>query len=339
MDDESRRILALQKRLEQETDAARLKQRELEAQLAQATAKEEALIVRLEEVEEEKRNVLSGRTDDFLAELRAKERGLEAVFRKAQELASNANIPKFDRERALEGIKKDVRDMRIDTETAQIGAVAESTSIAAPLEPGVPLEEGASLVVLEKGAIFGSRGVVVKRNKGRGRVHLRVAGVEVKMERHLLGTPLAKAGALSAFGKGLLFGEKEKMEMSAKDRKLMQMMEDMVEPGALLKGRKGKGKAGVVLPPRTPGCTVDLRDCDSINKMQLLLKTRISRLLNQGGASGDLHFYAQHDQKEKSDIRAKLRIWLRDNPLVEHCTAVEGDSFTAVSLVNEYEMA
>ena len=33
----------------------------------------------------------------------------------------------------------------------------------------------------------GSKGYVTQRNKGRGRVVLRVAGVEMKMERHLLG--------------------------------------------------------------------------------------------------------------------------------------------------------
>jgi hypothetical protein len=50
-----------------------------------------------------------------------------------------------------------------------------------------PIEIGAALIVLEKGNLQGSRGIVTQRNKGRGRVVLSIGGIEIKMDRHLLG--------------------------------------------------------------------------------------------------------------------------------------------------------
>jgi len=50
-----------------------------------------------------------------------------------------------------------------------------------------PIEIGTVLVVLEKGNLQGSRGIVTQRNKGRGRVVLKIGGVEIKMDRHVLG--------------------------------------------------------------------------------------------------------------------------------------------------------
>jgi hypothetical protein len=65
-------------------------------------------------------------------------------------------------------------------------------------------------MILEKGNMFGTRGIVTQRNKGRGRVLLRVAGVEVKIERHLLGIP-HRSGQL-----GFLLNGVDSGEMSAK---------------------------------------------------------------------------------------------------------------------------
>ena len=67
---------------------------------------------------------------------------------------------------------------------------ASAADIGVPLpSSGEPLLEGTFLVVLEQGPIFGKRAVVAQRNKGRGRVLVRVGGLEVKMDRHLLGIP------------------------------------------------------------------------------------------------------------------------------------------------------
>lgn len=185
LDDESRRILALQKRLEEETDRARVKQKELDDAISALSEREEAIEKDKEKLEIQITKLREGKTDEFLVELRAREKELELLIRKAQEAALQTDISRSEREKVIESIKKEVKETRIDTEIAMVEVSAED--LATPLIPGEPIEEGITLIILEKGTIFGSRGIVTQKNKGRGRVFIRVAGVEIKMERHLLG--------------------------------------------------------------------------------------------------------------------------------------------------------
>ncbi len=73
--------------------------------------------------------------------------------------------------------------MQIETSAADLGTPLPTS--------GDPLDIGMTLVVLEKGDLFGRRAVVAQRNKGRGRVMVRVGGAEIKMDRHHLGIPKA----------------------------------------------------------------------------------------------------------------------------------------------------
>ena len=130
-------------------------------------------------------SIRSGRKEDFLATLKDKEREAASIMEDIQALSVNAEMTKVDRKKAMTQKKEAVRVLRQEIESEIVEQVAED--VATALVAGEPVEEGKTLVVLEKGILFNKRGIVTKRNKGRGKVHLRVAGAQVKIERHLVG--------------------------------------------------------------------------------------------------------------------------------------------------------
>ena len=152
LDDETRRLLALQQKLEEEIERARLKQTELEEEIASLESREQ-------EIEEEKRaleieiaKLREGKTDEFLVELRSRERELETMMRRVDEIMSVAsNSTKAERTKALEEVKTTVKSVRMEVEKEVVEQVAED--IATPLVPGEPIEEGTVLIVLEKGML------------------------------------------------------------------------------------------------------------------------------------------------------------------------------------------
>ena len=168
LDDESRRILALQKKLEEETDRARQKQHELDAAIQDLTDREAAIERGKGMLEEQIKKLREGKTEEFLVELRLKEKELDGLIKKAEAAALQTDMSRSERERAVEAVQREVKATRTETETKLVEQNAED--LATPLVAGEPVEEGTTLVVLEKGTIFGSRGIVTQRNKGRGRV-------------------------------------------------------------------------------------------------------------------------------------------------------------------------
>jgi len=70
LDDESRRIVALQQRLEEETNRARSKQLELEGKISDLTLREELIEEEKVKLEMEKSAIREGKTEDFLRDLR-----------------------------------------------------------------------------------------------------------------------------------------------------------------------------------------------------------------------------------------------------------------------------
>ena len=218
LDDESRRLIAMQQRLEEETEKARLLQlqfkRDLDDLLLQQMEAEEAR----KTLDEEVKRLREGFTDKYLKDLKEKERQLELLLRKAEELATYPPSPSADmqttvpdkneRSKALEKLRLSVKEERIETEIQMISADKNNTIQADPLPNGEvrtfllicyyllspesllvgqPIEIGTTLIILEKGNLQGCRGTVTQRNKGRGRVVLSIGGIEIKMERHLLG--------------------------------------------------------------------------------------------------------------------------------------------------------
>jgi DNA mismatch repair protein MutS2 len=328
LDDESRRILALQKRLEEETDRARIKQKELDDAIDALGAREDAIEKSKFFLEEQIKKLREGKTDEFLVELHARERELELLIRKAQEVVLQTDMSRGDVEKAIEKVKAEVKTTRIDTEKAIVEISAED--LATPLIPGEPVEEGVTLIVLEKGSIFGSRGIVTQKNKGRGRVFLRVAGVEVKMERHLLGRP-HRAGKM-----GFLTGDAEDENMSAKDRRMMKMLqEDLVDPDKLMiKPRRVKD--GKLSGLRMATNTLDIRG-HGIAEAQELTMTYFERTMNRDLKDLIGIVYINHGNTKAADaIKPKFRLWLKKNPLVRRFAPAElsdgGDAFTVVEL-------
>lgn len=328
LDDESRRILALQKRLEEETDRARVKQRELDDAISALGERENAIERSKSLLEEQIKKLREGRTDEFLVELLAKERELELLIRKAQEVAVQTDISRGDMEKAIEKVKAEVKTTRIDTEKAIVEVSAED--LATPLIPGEPVEEGVTLIVLEKGSIFGSRGIVTQKNKGRGRVFLRVAGVEVKMERHLLGRP-HRAGKM-----GFLTADGDDENMSAKDKRMMKMLqEDLVDPDKLMV-KPRRVKDGKLSGLRMATNTLDIRG-HGLAEAQDLTMTYFERTMAKDLKDQLGIVYINHGNIKSADaIKPKFRLWLKKNPLVRRLAPAElsdgGDAFTVVEL-------
>jgi DNA mismatch repair protein MutS2 len=265
LDNESRRLIALQKALEEETEHARRLQETLAAKLADLEGREASVEASRREVAGEIQQIRDGLVDRYVADLKQKERDLQALMLRAEKLGSArllsgagqmgssieelalAGVEQPDGDGAgaqssqttlqvMNNMKNALKQERVDVEKevvgAMTGAAAEVAKVAAdPLEPGEPVEAGATLVVLERGSLLGCTGVVTQKNKGRGRIALRIAGAEIKIDRHLVGRPHSGLRA----GRTGLFSEKEQEEMSAKQRKLIKMTQGLVEAEGLYK--------------------------------------------------------------------------------------------------------
>ena len=309
LDDESRRILALQKALEEETEQARQRQVRYEEMLETLQLQEEQVAARKRDVEEEMESIRSGRKEDFLATLKDKEREAASIMEDIQALSVNVEMTKVDRKKAMTQKKEAVRVLRQGIESEIVEQVAED--VATALVAGEPVEEGKTLVVLEKGILFNKRGIVTKRNKGRGKVHLRVAGAQVKIERHLVGYPLDSKEALQ--GGREIFRDPNR-KLTAKEREMIRMQEDLVDLNSPLAGKKGsKGSSA-----RSSSNTVDVRGAEGQFSRQLDL---INAAIDRDFDNGSLHVL--HGVNENTE---KLRDWLRSNPLIERVMAEEGST-------------
>ena len=333
LDDETRRILALQQKLEEETERARMKQIELDDAIKSLVDRERGIEQSRQELEAQIQKLREGRTDEFLLDLRRKEQELETLIRTAHEAALKAELSRSEREKQIEEVKSAVKAVRTETEKAIVEVAAED--IADPLVPGDPIEEGTTLVVLEKGTLFGSRGIVTHRNKGRGRVVLRVAGVEIKMERHLLGRP-HKLGKLGFSSSGGADGESSSAAMSAKDRRMLQMLnEELVDPDKLL-SKPRKLKDGKLSGLRVASNTLDLRG-KGLQEAQELTSSFLERTASRDIKDQLGVVYINHGNMKSADsTKAKLRAWLKKNALIRKVAPAElsdgGDAFTVLEL-------
>lgn len=332
LDDETKRLLALQQKLEEEIEKARLKQVELEGEIRDLESREKEIAAEKVRLEVEVAKLREGKTEEFLVELRAKERELEVMMKRVHDIiaAPAQNVTKAERERVIEDVKTSVKNARLDVERTVVEQVAED--LATPLVAGEPLDEGTVLMILEKGSMFGSRGIVTQRNKGRGRVVLRVAGVEIKMERHLLGIP-HRSGQL-----GFLLNGGDNAELSAKDKRLLKMLkEELVDPDKLAGAGGHRKKDGKVTGTRSQGNTVDIRGL-GVADAQTAATAFMQEVAERD--SKDRHqgvIYINHgNTKESAEVKMKLRQWLKKYPLVNRMNPAElsegGDAFTVVEL-------
>jgi DNA mismatch repair protein MutS2 len=142
LDDETKRLLALQQRLEEEIERARKKQTELEEEIKELDGREKKIAEEAAKLEVEIAKLREGRTDEFLVELRGKERELEVMMRRVSEMVSAPvqNATRAERERIIEEARSSVKGVRLEVEKEVVEQVAED--LATPLVPGEPVDEG-----------------------------------------------------------------------------------------------------------------------------------------------------------------------------------------------------
>jgi len=329
LDDETRRLVALQQRLEEEVAQARAQQTQAQTRATELEAERNAVETAKKALEDELAGVRDGAIEKYLQDVKDKERQLEDLIDQAKRAAASGSS------KEVEAVKLSVNEARISIEKEMVATVAAVEDIGTPLVPGEQIEVGTTLIVLEKGNMFGTRGVVTRRNKGRGRVLMRVSGVEVKYERHLLGTPTL-TGVLSGFGKGSS-GAKGTMEdrtqMSAKDRRMLEMLEsELVDPEQLLKKHRGAKES-----PRS-GVRLSSNTLDGRNLDLQALKPKTADFIERIAAKNELGvLYINHGKtKSAESVKSKVRTWLKKHPLVRSVKGASatdgGDAYTFVEL-------
>lgn len=344
LDDESRRLIALQERLEQETAAARVKQTEFTQKLKELGEREAAITRAKEKLEVQIEKIREGKTAEFLTELREKEQELEELMLRARSIVSSPSSSSFGENgvspaKMLSEARDSLRAQRVETEKGVVDKQVQQLE-ADPLQPGQPLEIGTTLIIMEPGNLYGTRAVVIQRNKGRGRVLVRVAGAELKMDRHLLGVPQVDstfAGKLS-----LLSEAGEEKELTAKERRLRKIIEEeLVDTDKLLATNKAARKQALrgrlVGATRTAANTLDLREVDSLATAQEKTKEFFRRVVGaeEHQYTEALVLFIQHGVH--SAYKDKFRGWLKKYPLVDRIQPAElaqgGDAVTAVEML------
>jgi DNA mismatch repair protein MutS2 len=330
LDDETRRLVALQQRLEEEVALAR-KGQVAAADIATALEAERA------SMEDDRRSlaeelacVRDGATEKYLVHVKEKERIIEHLVEDAKRAAALGDA------RGVEAVRIAVKETRIETEGDMVAAVVAAEDIATVLVAGEPVEVGTALIVLEKGNLFGVRGIVTRRNKGRGRVLMRVAGAEVKFERHLLGIHTNKNGLIGKGRSGGVIGGgamKDFLKMSAKDKRLFEMLEtELVDPEQMLKTRrraKENPRAGL----RMKSNTLDARNL-GLEELRPRAMAFLEHIVSKNEVGV---LYVNHGNTKSAEfVKVKARSWLKKHPLVRSVRGANasegGDSYTYVEL-------
>ena len=333
LDDETRRLVTLQQRLEEEVALARKEQAAAEDIVTALEAERAGMEDNRRSLAEELARVRDGATEKYLVHVKEKERLIEQLVEDAKRAAASGDA------RGVEAVRTAVKEARVETEGCMVAAVVAAEGIATALVAGVPVEVGTALIVLEKGNLFRTRGIVTRRNKGRGRVLMRVAGAEVKFERHLLGIPTNK-NWLVGFGKGHRGGEvggramkEDFLKMSAKDRRLFEMLEtELVDPEQMLKTHRCAKE-----DPRA-GLRMNSNTLDARNLGLEELRPRATAFLEHIVSKNHVGvLYVNHgNTKCAESVKVKARTWLKKHPLVRSVRGASasegGDAYTYVEL-------
>lgn len=347
LDDETRRIVALQQRLEEETNRARVRQREFEDLTQQLEQRELDLEKSRADLQEKITKLRDGVTEEFVRDLKQRERDLEAMLQEAKEAIFDTKASETQRAKIAEQTKQVIKSTRLDVEKVLVETRAED--LATPLEPGEKVEIGKILVVLEKGNLFGVNGVVSQKDKGRGRIVLSVAGMEVKVERHLLGYP-HRSGPLGMkakdlfmlAGSGGLDDSSDAMKnISSKDRRMLKMLqEELVDPDKMLSKHNAVKSNSKLSGLKIASNTVDLRGKNLVEAQAAAMQyfERLFDKVNAATATGVMTVVYFHigNPKGTEDIKPKFRTWLKGLPLVYRAIPADstdgGDAFTIVEL-------
>ena len=354
LDDNSRTLAVLQRHLLKETDAAKQQQIDYWRKLEQLNKKEAEVATAQRLLQEKIEALRQGRTEEHLRDIKAKERELDGLMNQARETiakqlheaattnkkkpASIISIAATDTH--ISALQHSLKTSRVEIEKKVIAA-RSATQQATPLADGQAVEVGARLIVLDPNHIsFGTEVFVTSANKGKGRVCVRLAGQEVKMERHLLGVPVVSdlVGNIDA----------DVTQMTPKERRLHRDLlqvtnfndEDLV---AIARRDATKYSVSAVVP-RTAENTLDVREAKSYAEVQELVRTsvreqgskiklKLKKKLNNADGSWDA-FYILHGVNYEH--KGRLRTWLVSLEGVQHASpallSVGGDAVTVIKL-------
>ena len=136
----------------------------------------------------------------------------------------------------------EVKVLRTEIESEIVEEVAEDVAI--PLVSGEPVEEGKTLVVLERGILFQKKGIVTKRNKGGEAECTYVSrGAQIKIEATWWAIPWTACRTRGCrAGRKLLRDPSKKL--TSKEREMIRMQEDLVDLDSPLR-RRGRRAAAV----------------------------------------------------------------------------------------------
>ena len=324
LDDESRRIIALQKKLEEETEIARQKQSQLDNEILLLQEREASIQQAKLKLDEQISKIRDGKVDEFLTDIKRKERDLELMIRNFEEYVNKQDTHRDDKTKALNEIKTSVREFRTETEREVVEKSSED--IATPLTPGEPIEEGTTLIILERGNLFGTRGITTQRNKGRGRIVIRVAGVDVKMERHLLGYPL-RSGIL---GFPTNTEHNTNTTMSAKEKRLLKMLEeDLVDPDKKSYSNRSSNK-------RMSANTLAIKESSTVAAAFEDAVSFIEQIIDKSDIYDALYIHHANKKLFDNENKLKFRNLLKKHPFVKKVSPADnddgGDAYTMIQL-------
>lgn len=348
LDDNSRTLAGLQRHLLKETETARQLQQDCQHKQEALTKQEREIETARQFLQGKIEALRQGKTEEHLRDIKAKERELEELMDQARQAiakqlyeaaTTNKKSASFASAAAadthISSLQHSLKTSRVEIERKVISARSVGQQ-ATPLADGESVEVGARLVVLDPNHLsYGTEVFVTSANKGKGRVCVRLAGHEVKMERHLLGVPIVSSlvGNIDA----------DETQMTPKERRLHRDLlqvtnfsdEDLAEVARIEECKRHN----VRVVPRTSENTLDVRDAHSYSEVQDQIRVFVREQQSKNKPKGKEKiiagvFYILHGVN--CAYKARLRTWLLTVEGLQHASpallSVGGDAVTLIRL-------
>lgn len=381
LDDETKRLVQLQTRLQEETEAMHVLQQQYEKKLNELTQREVNIQNITERLQTQIQRIRDGKVQEFYLDIKEKEhqfqQSLQRINEYEKELSNkleklayyeqkemeersinesgaavsslSSSIPPNinSQELLLQEMKRLVEETKQQTEEEVI-AKALVRFNANPLVPGEPIDQGNRVVVLEPGIFHGRSAYVTQKNKGKGKVLIRIDGLgeEIKIERHYLGKP-----------KTINELKQNMDQLSAKERKLLKIIEEevidvpeLMSDRALKKRRKALAESNEARGQpvkeiekekenkRTEANTLDVRKVVRFDEFITSYDDFLTKQLDDYEPTkrhkGRITVYIQHGVNHP--LKGKFRNWLDSNDMVKSYSPAilseGGDSFTVIEV-------
>jgi len=338
LDGESRKLVGLQRRLAEEVDLMRAEQAEYRLKCLSLEQKEKDVEDTKQLLVEEIERVRRGKMEQHLKELRSKEKEVDFLLGQARETiakqlkdATHAkkapSLTDITSDAHIVEIQSAMKARRVEVEKQVIAALPAAEKYE-PLKAGEVVDLGTRLVVLDPNSGFlGQETFAARRNNGGGRVCVRLAGVEMKIERHLLGIPtfLKIAGSKDA----------DVSKMTPQERRFHEQLLEMGDVGEVPDySRANRGP-----PLRTTENTIDIREeCDTMSAVREHITAYVRKNIKPSKKNTEKKktvLYIQHGVN--CVYKSKLRTWLLTLESVKRAVApplsAGGDAFTMIEIL------